>query len=377
MNKVVLILLIATGGFGLVSLHLVGELRAERSQVAALQTQIEQLRSSSSLARPAPNPIAQSQAELASRIGNPTAPPPARSASAAASTASPVFTVVAAGSREEQIQSAREMLERQQALMRDPAYRSAMIEQQKNSMRTFQRGLQRELGLSDEQYERVLELQAEQQLRGQDVTEPYLFTEGPADPAAAQAAAQEQARKYQELQQRNENELSALLGEQKYRAYQEYQRTLGARSEVNQLNVALAEAGVPLREDQMKPMIRAIQESNDQLSRDMSQMSQNVFFGQSAVGVITTADAAPPDWQKRQFDVMREHQKRIREAASRVLDDEQLEILASQQEEGVRMRESQIRMMQAQQDAIARGEVPPTPVGGFGVAIANGVAVPD
>ena len=376
MNKVVLILLIAAVGFGLVSLHLVGELRAERAQVAALQTEIEQLRSSSS-ARAAPNPLVRSQAQLASRIGNPSAPASARSVIASGNTPTPVFTIVAAGSRDEQIQQAREMRDRQQALMQDPAYRSAMLEQQKNSMRMYQRGLQRELGLSDEQYERFLELQAEQQLRGQEMVDPYMFTASSADHADAEAAAQEQMRKFQELQTNNEKELSSLLGEQKYRAYQEYQRTAGARGEVNSLNVALAEAGVPLREEQIKPLIRAIQDANDQLSHDMS---QNVVAGQATVGFVAgnAVSGAPPDWQKRHYEIMREQQKRIRQSASHVLDDEQLEILASQQEERVRMQESQMRMMQAQQDAIARGEVPATPAGAFGgIAIANGVAVPD
>jgi hypothetical protein len=367
MNKAVLLLLLSTVGVGLVTLHLVRELRAERSRASALQIELDQLRgmptAASYKSESADAALPASSAAASSPFGDPVQAARPRTdagATAAAPAAAATFTLMNGGSREEQMKLFREQRERQRALMQDPAYRAAMIDQQMDSMRMFQRGLDRELDLPDEQYERLLELQAEQQLRGSELMDPSSNADGPVDPAAWQ----EQARKMQEIQQRNEKEMKALLGEQKYRQYQEYQQSAGARAEVTQLNMMLAEAGMPMREDQIRPLIRTIHES---------QMSSPQFV----TGALSAVAASTPaDFQRRQLDLMREQNKRIRDAAARVLNDEQVQILEQQHEDRLRMHENQLRMMQAQTDAIARGELPAPQAGQLGIAVSEGYFVP-
>jgi hypothetical protein len=373
MNKPVILLFAAAVTLGLVTLHLVRELRSERSHAAALQTELEQLRgihSSFENDRAGSEALPPVTADPAALPRDPPQAPASRTETKPSASAPPpmaTFAVMNGGSREEQMKLFREQRERQRALLQDPEYRAATIAQQVDSMRMFQRGLARELGLSDEEYERLLALQAEHQLRSTELIDPFVTAEGRADAAAWQ----EHSRKIQDLQQRNEQEMKALLGEQKYRDYYEYQQSAGARAEVMQLNMTLAEAGMAMREDQMKPLIRAINESQMQMSRD-AMKSQQFLAGSLSQNSPTVSI----DFQQRQLDLMREHSKRIRNAAARVLSQEQVDVLMEQQEDRLRMQENQLRLMQAQADAIARGELPQNSQGGqIGFAVAEGYFV--
>src|SRR5262245_1834674 len=185
MNKVVLFLLVSTVGLGLVSLHLVRELRTERTHSTALQTELDSFRGV-----PAAFEAAHDSKVGLDTVATVSAPPSERAptpkagrAIAVSGVQVPMVAYSGPLSPEEQMKQMREIRERQRALMQDPAYRAATIEQQKSNMRMMQRGLQRELGLSGEQYDRLLELQAEQQLRASELMEPFSFRDGPMDTA--------------------------------------------------------------------------------------------------------------------------------------------------------------------------------------------------
>jgi hypothetical protein len=258
----------------------------------------------------------------------------------------PIVLNAAPGS-EAAAEQMRAMQERQQILLRDPAYRAAMLAQRKSSMRMMNQDVGRAIGLSEEQSEKLLDLLAEQQMRATELSMDDWDRQ--LDPAAVA----DRTRKYQELSNQQAQELKALLGDTGYQDYQQYQATLGARQQVNQLNVALASAGVPLTPEQTEPLTRALHDSQ-------SRAMQAALRDQQRWATL----AKPPtqaELQMYQLDTMREQNKRMRSAAASILNEEQMGALTAQQEREVEGLEAYYRLMQAQEDAVARGDVPPMP----------------
>jgi hypothetical protein len=110
--------------------------------------------------------------------------------------------------------------------------------------------VQSKLGLSNEQTNALLELLTDQQTQG--------FREaGNLDP--------EQAREYWETQRaRQKNELAELLGS-KAADFEEYQKSMPARSELSNLTQQLASAETPLTDSQKTRMLDAFIEERDRI----------------------------------------------------------------------------------------------------------------
>ena len=97
--------------------------------------------------------------------------------------------------------------------------------------------------------------------------------------ATAGAVNRRQERKAMEQQRANEAELKGVLGEAKYREWQEYQALAGVRWESQRLRTSLANAGVPLDESLAKPLMKVLQE---QQKLEMQRLQQYAGPGQAA-----------------------------------------------------------------------------------------------
>src|SRR5262245_9304491 len=130
MNKLLLLLLGSTVALGLVSLHLVGQLRAERDNAKSLQARIEALQTT------AATPQAPSPAEpLPTTEPEVPAAPAASSPSPAAVQAKLAAVITEAGkemippqlpSPEERMRMIRGRMDRERELLQNPEYREAM-----------------------------------------------------------------------------------------------------------------------------------------------------------------------------------------------------------------------------------------------------------
>jgi hypothetical protein len=225
MSKALLFLLATTLGLGFVTLHLVGELRAERRQVQALQARLGEMEHVSRPAAPSAELSAPSPFHVT------TSPEFDRASAATATVDSHASDQPAtAQSAEEMGMQVRESIERQRALLQDPEYREAARLQNKMVFQQAYPDLAQELGMNGEEMDQLLSLLADQQLR---TRETVSYWDGTPDPAAMQ----ERERKAQQQQQANEVELADLLGT-KLSAWKEYQSTLGVRQQVIQLRGA-------------------------------------------------------------------------------------------------------------------------------------------
>ena len=362
MTKIALALAIVAIGEGAVTLHLVNQLHGEREMSQLLQARVTQLEGRASPAAQGATFIAvptQSTVSPFAAVKKDGAPAaPAQQAIAGVITSSDVSVVnrvmpMAAPDQEQMREQVKQSMERQAALLRDPEYREAMLAQQKMGSRQSNPNLARDLDLSPEQADRLFSTLAEQQLRAMETTSPMLWSEQP-DPAKMQ----ELQRKMMDQQRANEMEVKRVLGEAKFREYQEYQSLSGVRWEADRVRTALANAGMPLEENLTKPLLKTLQEQQQKMMQQMASAAgpQNQLVAASGVGatVMTSSDGMSVnmiEMQEKSVELMAQHQKRQREALARVLTPEQLKVIEDEHKMELQMQRAQIKMMRAQQEA--------------------------
>jgi hypothetical protein len=238
-------------------------------------------------------------------------------------------------------------LEQQRAMLRDPEYREALLQQQKMLAMQANPDFAKDLDLTSEQANRLYMTLAEQMVRSMETQEP---PPDPADPASLQ----ESQRKYTEQLEVSRAELKKALGEAKFREFEEYQSMIGVRGEASMLRQALASAGVPLTDDLLKPLTKILYEQQMKYARENTttfasadgqmMITQSNFVGQP--GEFTALES-----QQAQLDSMAKSQRQRREALARVLSPQQLKVIEDQQEADLQVQRAQLRIMQAQQAA--------------------------
>lgn len=364
MNRFVLLLFATSVALGAVTLHLVRELRAERDNSEALHARIAELERSTSIASPFSSPD-----QIATLTPEPARPESAietedeNDAPVAAVRTGPVAikpdpTPQGMPSREERIRMMRENMQRQRALMKDPEYRDAMRTQHKDMLARMHPDLAGELGMTAYEADQLLSLLAEQQLRAaENHTAP--FFDGTPDPGAIE----EMQRQAQQRQQANEMEVAALLGTEKSQAWKDYQSTMGVRHQVRELQSRFAAKGAPLQEHQVKPLLRAL---TDAQQRMMQEWNRNPPQGQLATAAFGPGGQIPGrgvrlesqvNLQEQHLERQIEQDRQVRESAASILTAEQLQLFEEEQNTKVRLQRAQLRMMRAQAEAEARGEI--------------------
>lgn len=354
MRKIALVLAVAAVGEGLIALHLVRQLHAERENVQSLQARVAQLEQASS-----------QRAAGAMFVAVPTQPPaspftvdgqsaPAQPAPGATNLTSAANASVPSNAPVLDRQQMREQMTaaitRQRTLLQDPEYREAMLSQQKMMLMRSNPDVAKELDLTADQKDRLFGTLAEQSLRAM---ESVNMREEPPDPTKLQ----ELQRQAAEQQRANEAELRAVLGDAKYNEWQEYQATGGVRWEATRLRTSLANAGVPLDESLAKPLMKVLQEQQKQEMQRLEQYAANQpraanrgFFtavsGENVVQLMTNS-----------VESLEKTQRRRREALAALLTPEQLEVIDDEHNAELQMQRAQERLMRAQQ---AAGGLDPT-----------------
>lgn len=204
------------------------DLNIEQARVAVLEGKVARLQ------RDLQAPKAVIVEPAASRSASPAKPAAAPASAAKTSTAS---NVAAARKREQ---------EEWRQLNADPAYRAARLAEHRLRLTPQYEEIIAELGLSQAEADRFLNLLAEQSLR--DSTSAMYDTDEDRRLGA----------RIRERQDRAARERKEVLGEDRFRAWTEYVNSAGARSMVSELRTQLATSSSPLREDQVKPLVKVL-----------------------------------------------------------------------------------------------------------------------
>jgi hypothetical protein len=125
-----------------------------------------------------------------------------------------------------------------------PAFRKMMRSQMRASNKRLYADVGRELGLNDEEADKLVDLLTEQQLEGFDQMHDA------ADPAEAN-------RRYEHARREQQAAISDLIGADRAMSLQEYQETLPARQDFEMLARQLEDHDVALSEDQRERLLAA------------------------------------------------------------------------------------------------------------------------
>jgi hypothetical protein len=345
MTKAMLLFLVTSIALGLISLHLVRELRAERANAEALQARVSALEQAKA-AQPVPTtPFATwSVQKLAAGPVSARTPPNASDNQAlnAALQAAADSIPAPNAAQAEQTRFMQEHMERQRALMSDPEYRDALRVQQRMSFVRSHPDLAHELGLTAEQTDQLFSLMADHAIRNMDNSQALMSFDPTADPSIAEKA----HRKAMEQQKAHEAQIAQLLGPQKFKAYQEYQSTLHIRYQATELSQLLASNGAPLDRELTKPLIKVLAQEHQRMAQEQQKAieaaARSGVTGNALVGRLSPYDDA-------NFDRTAEYQRRTREALATILTPEQLEIYAKDQDANMHVQRAQMRVMRAQQ----------------------------
>jgi hypothetical protein len=163
-----------------------------------------------------------------------------------------------------------------------------------------------ELGLSADEAERFLDLLAEQSVRENERAAKKGFGDDP-------------TKWRRELHAQAEEERRAFLGEERFATWVEYVKSAPARAFVDDLRTQLATTIAPLREEQVKPLVKALATEHE---RHAEERRVNYEAEVSANGQWTEATPAAEQiaYMERRAALIEQSLDRQREAGEMYLD---------------------------------------------------------
>jgi hypothetical protein len=204
----------------------------------------------------------------------------------------------------------------------DPSLRQGFQAQMRLAMPQRFPDLMTELGLTPDQLGRLFDLLVKQQEESRS-TSAALRGSGEAD----------RIRSYAELKQKQQAELSALLGT-KFPRFEEYKETQPARQQTAELRSALESGGTPLREDQVQLLNKTMIAERQRLKQEEQDLLQSRMRGSQNTEQYT----------KTLLDLRAESDRRALSAAGTFLTEPQMQSLRLQIESRapVSRREAQL-----------------------------------
>ena len=198
-------------------------------------------------------------------------------------------------------------------MMKDPAMKNMMRATQATTIRQMYGDLVKQWALSPEETNTFYDLLLDKQMDQMDQGMAYLEKGPDAAKTAAAVATDPDAK------------LKASLGDDLYKQYQDYQKTLGSRLAVNQYQQQLAVSNAPaMTADQSKSLLQAITE-------EQANMPSGSFFRPAAPGAnpLGTDPAQMDQYIKGQGELNDKVDARM----ANTLSAEQLQVLKEQQQQ--------------------------------------------
>jgi outer membrane murein-binding lipoprotein Lpp len=314
MTRVNLVLVGAAAIFAVGCLLLLGDLSTERSRVRALESQVAQLQRDVERPRPAvaSNETASANEPPAKIVATQPAVTPSATAASKPSTAK---------------KTAEREREQQRRILSDPTYRAVAVAEHRRAVHAQYLQLASELGLSKEEADRFLDLLAEQSLRE-------------SESAMKEQDGEDMQKRCRALAEQQAKERRQLLGEQRFQAWTEYVNSAGARALVSELRTQLATSSSPLREEQIKPLVKALAAEQQ---RHWAERVQN-YDGIQRTDEPPVAERVA--YMERRAELVEQSVARSKEAGAMYLDSTQqrfLDELLERQSESARAEVTEFR----------------------------------
>ena len=211
-------------------------------------------------------------------------------------------------------------------MMKDPGMREMLRAQQKAMINMMYGGLFKDLKLSPEETDKLKELLTESQMKNVEAAQGMF--------GGKEGATEETTKQITDAKKQTDDEIKALLGDERFSQYQEYQKTVGERMQLDQLKNQMAGANVPLDDTQAAQLMHIMKDekaaSPAPISDDQSKMPKKDSF---------TAENL-----EKQLAWMDDYNRRVLDRASQVLTPEQFKQYQSFQEQQASMQKLGLQM---------------------------------
>ena len=125
-------------------------------------------------------------------------------------------------------------------MMKDPDMREMMRGQQKAAINMMYSGLFKELNLSAEEKEKLMDTLTEAQLKQMENAQALFGQDG-------SGSGEGPTKSIEDSKKEMDAEIKGLLGEERFAQYEDYQKSVGERVQINQLKNHLEAQNLPLR----------------------------------------------------------------------------------------------------------------------------------
>ena len=229
-------------------------------------------------------------------------------------------------------------------MMKDPAMREMVREQQKATISLMYSGLIKDLNLSPDETEKLKAVLTDAQMRNVEAAQG-LFG------GTLEGTAADTQKQFMEAKQQTDAEIKALLGEERFAQYEDYQKNMQERMQLDQFKNQLAGENLPLEDSQMAQLLQAMKEEKSVLPpaipMDQTQMPTKETF---------TADNLD-----KQMKWMTEYNRRVRDRAAQILSPEQFKQYEAFQEQQASMQKLGLNMARQMFGGDRVASPPPTP----------------
>ncbi len=210
-------------------------------------------------------------------------------------------------------------------MMKDPAMREMMREQQKVAINMMYAGLFKDLKMSSEEKDKLKDILTEAQMKSIESAQGML--------GSKESTGDTQSR-FQEGKKEADAQIKALLGDERYAYYEDYQKNLGERMQMDQLKTQLAGQNMALQDPQSVQLLQIMKDEKAAfppiIPTDNSQFPNKDLF---------TADNLD-----KQIKWIEDYNRRVLDRASQILTPEQLISYRAFQEEQSSMQKLGLKM---------------------------------
>jgi hypothetical protein len=225
--------------------------------------------------------------------------------------------------------SGKDMREMVSSMMKNPEMRKMVRGQQKAAVEMMYEGLFKQLGLAPEEKSELSELLLDAQMRQVEGAQG-LFGDTDGQDAAAVRAEFETAKKDLDAQ------VKGLLGEERYAEYKNYEKNIGERMQLNQLQTRLESEQMPLQEQQAGQLL--------QLMLDEKKRVPPVIPSDANRSPAETKALMTSENLDKQIQWMDDYNKRVLDGAGTFLTPDQLKKFRELQEQQASMQKMGLKM---------------------------------
>jgi hypothetical protein len=211
-------------------------------------------------------------------------------------------------------------------MMKDPNMRDMLREQQKVTINMMYNALFKDLKVSPEVKDKLRELLTDTQMR--NVESAGAMLSGDKEQAAEATAKINEARKA------SDEQIKTLLGEDGFAEYQDYQKNIGERMQLDQLKTRMAADNTPLRDDQFSQLLQVMQDEKT---------AHPPAIPSDGIQMPDKSTMSPENVEK-QLAWMEEYNKRVYDRAAQILSPDQLKAYKAFQEQQASFQKIGLKM---------------------------------